>query len=284
MPLQKHIKTLLLMLHCSIAAFSQGVMSISNLVYARTPQGELQLDLYLPDNDRKDVLVIWIHGGAWRSGSKEDPPKLLLKHGYPLASINYRLSTEAAFPAQIHDIKAAIKFLRSKSKGFKFNADKIVLWGSSAGGHLAALAGMSNNDDNLEGNIGQLSNETSSVQGVIDFYGPANLTTILKQSTPHGLDVRIPAMDLLLGSHEDEDMQKKASPVFYVDENDPPVFIAHGEQDPQVPINQSIELYTRCIRFGVDADIHYVEGNGHGGYGFENHVMEKLLLDWMAQF
>lgn len=284
MNFKKYLCALSLLVCCSVAVFSQGVMTISDLVYAKTPEGDLQLDLYLPDNNRKDVLVIWIHGGAWRSGSKEDPPKLLLKHGYPMASINYRLSTEAAFPAQIHDIKAAIKFLRSKSKGFKFNADKIVLWGSSAGGHLAALAGLSNEDEYLEGTIGQLSVESSSVKGIIDFYGPANLTTILKQSTPLGLDVRIPALDLLLGRHDDEAMQKKASPVFYIDENDPPVFIAHGEQDPQVPINQSVELYTRCIRSGVNADIHFVEGNGHGGYGFENHIMEKLLLDWMAQF
>lgn len=258
-------------------------MVINDLKYAQSPEGSLELDLYLPEKNKKDVLVIWIHGGAWRSGDKENPPKLLLKNGYPLASINYRLSTEASFPAQIHDIKAAIRFLRSQARTFKLKADKIVLWGSSAGGHLAALAGLSNGDPFLEGGLGNALAYSSDVQGVIDFYGPANLETILDQSTPHGLDVRIPALKLLLGSEKDLDLLKKSSPVSYVNAGDPPVFICHGEQDKQVPINQSIELFTRCKKQGILAEIHYVADYGHGGYGFENQNMESLLLNWISK-
>lgn len=265
------------------ALSGQSVMTITDLLFARTQEGELQLDLYLPESDRKDVLIIWVHGGAWRSGSKEDPPKMLLKHGYPLASINYRLSPEAAFPAQIHDIKAAVRFLKSKMSGFNYPINKIVLWGSSAGGHLAALAGLSYGNDYLEGVVGQLTTETSEIQGIIDFYGPSNLSSILDQSTPHGLDVRIPALDLLLGDHKNTSRLSTASPIMYVEKGDPPIFIAHGEQDLQVPINQSIELYSKCQRSDVKSEIHFIPGNGHGGMGFENHAMEKLLLDWITK-
>ncbi len=107
--------------------------------------------------------------GAWHSGTKDNPPDNLFKSGYAMASVEYRLSTEARFPAMIFDIKAAIRFLRSQSKHYGYRKDKITIWGSSAGGHLAALVGTINGNSKLEGTLGDYLDESSSVQAVIDF-------------------------------------------------------------------------------------------------------------------
>ena len=116
-----------------------------------------------------------------------------------MASVDYRLSTQAKFPAQIHDIKAAIRFLRARAADFHLDAGRIVIAGASAGGHLAALVGVSNRNSELEGKVGDYLGADSSVQGIVSYFGASDLTTILDQSTPHGLDVRVPALDLLLG-------------------------------------------------------------------------------------
>ncbi len=142
---------------------------------------------------------IWVHGGAWRAGSRSNVPVTeLTKHGFAIASVDYRLSGEAPFPAQVHDIKAAIRFLRANSQSFGFDPQRFVIAGASAGGHLAALVGVSNKLDALEGTVGDDSTESSDVQAIVSFYGASNLETILSQSTPHGLSVRVPALQLLL--------------------------------------------------------------------------------------
>jgi acetyl esterase/lipase len=250
---------------------------IKNISYASVNGRELKLDLYLPEEVDKPFLIIWIHGGAWHSGTKDNPPDYLLKSGYALASIEYRLSTEATFPAMIYDIKAAIRFLRSKAKTYGYRTDKIVIWGSSAGGHLAALIGTTNGNSELEGNLGNYLNESSSVQAIIDFYGPTNFLTILDQSTPHGINVRAPALALLLGKpvEQVEDIAKLASPVYQVDKSDPPILIMHGDQDNQVPVNQSIELKGVYDEKGLDAELVIVHGAGHSDPVF---YAEKYML------
>src|SRR5262249_25782566 len=148
-------------------------------------------------------LIVWVHGGAWRSGSKKDMPLgKLVEDGYAVASVDYRLSTQAKFPAQIHDIKAAIRYLRAQGGSWRVPTKKILIAGDSAGGQLAALVGVSNGHAELEGETNR--GQSSDVQGIISFYGGANLTTILQQSTPHGLRVREPALDLLLGGSPDD--------------------------------------------------------------------------------
>lgn len=250
---------------------------IKNISYASVNGRELKLDLYLPEEVDKPFLIIWIHGGAWHSGTKDNPPDYLLKSGYALASIEYRLSTEATFPAMIYDIKAAIRFLRSNAKTYGYRTDKIVIWGSSAGGHLAALIGTTNGNSELEGNLGNYLNESSSVQAIIDFYGPTNFLTILDQSTPHGINVRAPALALLLGKpvEQVEDIAKLASPVYQVDKSDPPILIMHGDQDNQVPVNQSIELKGVYDEKGFDAELVIVHGAGHSDPVF---YAEKYML------
>lgn len=205
-------------------SFGQSRKDIKDVVYAEVGNRKLLLDLYFPSESNNPYLVVWIHGGAWHSGSKASPPMSFVRSGYALASIDYRLSVEAKFPAPIHDIKAAIRYLRANAEKHGYRSDKIVIAGSSAGGHLAALVGVTNNDKSLEGNLGQFTNTSSSVQAIIDYYGPTNFTTILKQSTPHGVGVRGPAMALLLGNTVDNvpELAKQASPALQVDRADPP--------------------------------------------------------------
>lgn len=253
-----------------------------DILFATTPEKELKLDLYLPDQANPPHLVIWVHGGAWHSGSKENPPMELVKRGYAMASISYRRTVEAKFPALIHDIKAAVRFLRAHANQYGYRSDKIILWGSSAGGHLVALAGLTNGNQLLEGKIGNDLKTSSDVEVVLDFFGPTDLTTIMAQSTPHGVNVRGPALTLMFGKPLDQAAEelKLASPVYQVDKTDPPLFICHGDQDNQVPINQSIQLYGKYRELGLNVQLEYVHGAGHGGKAFS----EPGLIDKVDQF
>ena len=246
------------------AAFSQS--EFKNIVYAKAAKGSLLLDIYLPQNQVSPYLIVWIHGGAWRSGSKEEPPMGLVKLGYAMASVDYRLSVEAPMPAMVQDIKAAIRFLRANAKKYGYRSDKIIIWGSSAGGHLAALVGTTNGNAQLEGTLGDYVKQSSAIAAVIDFYGPTNLMTILQQSTPHGISVRAPALALLLGKPVEQvpELAKLSSPVYHVDPSDPPMFIAHGDQDVQVPVNQSLELKAAYEKNKLMVQLEIVPGAGHG--------------------
>ena len=144
-----------------------------DLVYARAGAKDLLLDLYLPEGAPRPLpLVVWIHGGGWRNGAKEQTPaRRLVERGYAVASINYRLSGEAIFPAQIHDCKAAVRWLRANAAKYGLDAGRVAAWGSSAGGHLVALLGTSGGIMELEGGLGN-ADQSSRVQAVVDFFGP----------------------------------------------------------------------------------------------------------------
>jgi len=252
-----------------------------DIEYARAGDHRLLLDLYRPSsNAERPPLVVYIHGGAWRRGSKDKVPiKGLLKHGYAIASVAYRLSPVAKFPAQAHDIKAAIRFLRARQNELNIDARRIGIAGASAGGHLVALIGTTNGHQALEGKLGDHPDQSSDVQAIVDYYGPTNFMTILKQSTPHGLSVRVPALDLLLGGRPEkhEKIARLGSPVFHVDSDDPPLMMIHGDQDPQVPINQSHELHGAYKKVGAPVVFEVVHGGAHGGPGFyETEPIERV--------
>ncbi|MFY0653807.1 MAG: alpha/beta hydrolase [Cyclobacteriaceae bacterium] len=253
-----------------------------DIVYARADTRELLLDIYTPENVDNPALVIWVHGGAWHSGTKDNPPSFFIDMGYAVASIDYRLSIEAAFPAQMHDIKAAIRFLRANAKRYGYDADKFIIAGSSAGGHLAALVGTTNGNSQLEGDLGDYRDVKSDVQLILDFYGPTNFKTILRQSTPHGINVRAPALALLLGKPVGKvpELADLASPVYHVDPKDPPLFIAHGDQDIQVPVNQSLELNALYKKHGLSVQMEIVPGAGHSA----KEVFSTQLLKEVEEF
>lgn len=279
------IHLILMVILSTINTFSQTVPAHKDIVYAIVDGKELKLDLYLPVEPVTQGMLVWVHGGAWRSGTKESVPKVFIESGIPIASLEFRQSTEAQFPAQVHDIKAAIRFLREKASGFGYDAGRIVIAGASSGGHLAALVGVTNGHIALEGNIGDYPEQSSSVQGIVDYYGASNLTTILLQSTPFGLNMRKPALELLLGGQPEQkaDLARLASPVFHVDQHDPPLLIFHGEQDPQMPISQSHELTGAYKRSNCQVQFEVVYGAAHGGDVFFSPERLKLALDFMKE-
>ena len=245
---------------------------VTEIEFARVGERSLKLDLYLPDAEVKNPpLIVYVHGGAWRAGSRDKVPvRVLVDAGFAIASVDYRLSPEAVFPAQVHDIKAAIRFLRKNADAHGYDPKRIATAGSSAGGHLAALVGVTNGHSVLEGDVGEHGDQSSDVQAIVSFYGASNLTTILSQSTPHGLSVRVPALELLLGGAPEEksSLAELASPVFHVDAKDPPLFLIHGDQDPQMPVNQSLELVGAYEKAGASVRLEIVHGGTHGGEGF----------------
>ncbi|MCH7687399.1 MAG: alpha/beta hydrolase [Planctomycetes bacterium] len=262
------------------AAPSASYRLLRDIQYAEVDKQKLLLDLYLPRDAGHHPLIVWVHGGAWRSGSKKSMPlKSLVEAGYAVASVDYRLSPVAKFPAQVHDCKAAIRFLRSKQQQYGYHAQRIGIAGSSAGGHLAALIGVTNHHEKLEGSVGGYFDQTSTVHAIVDYFGPTNLTTILNQSTPHGLGVRIPALQLLLGGQPENrpEIARLASPVFHVDAKDPPLLMIHGDQDPQVPINQSHELEGAYNKLGAEVQFEVVHGGAHGGKFFFDEQRNRVV-------
>lgn len=264
------------------AAADTVIKTTKDVEYARAGDQPLRLDLYEPAA-AKAPLVVYVHGGAWERGAKTPMPLAgLVERGYAIASLDFRPASAAPFPGQVHDIKAAIRFLRGAAARYTYDARRIAVVGASSGGHLAAVVGLSNGQADLEGTLGDYRSESSAVQAIVSYFGASNLTTILAQSTPFGLGIREPALRTLLGASpkENEAAARRASPVFLVDAADPPLLLLHGDQDPQMPINQSHELQGQYERVGLMADLIVVHGAGHGGDAFYS----QQNLDRVAAF
>ena len=245
------------------AAFAQDVETIRNIEYARPDDFPLQLDLYIPRGIPKPMpVVLWVHGGGWCAGNKDIPMVLpLVKLGFAVASIDYRLSQQAIFPAQIYDCKAAVRWLRAHAEKYGFNPNRIGAAGASAGGHLVALLGTTANHPELEGDEGN-PGVASAVQAVCDFFGPTDFTDLGEAYS----NLRDDVVARLLGGSIAENMTKAraASPVFYVDAHSCPFYIAHGDADRVVPLGQSVELDAALKKAGVPSTLYVVKGGGHG--------------------
>lgn len=267
------------------AAQAQSVQTHRDIVYATVDGQDLALDLYLPAGVKSPPLLVWVHGGAWSSGSKASVPLQFVEHGIATASIDFRQSTTARFPAQVHDIKAAVRFLRASAARFGYRSDRMAIGGNSSGGHLAALVGVSNGQPQLEGRVGNALSQSSDVQAIVVYYGASNLTSILSQSTPFGLNVRRPALERLLGALPEHvpELAQLASPVFHVDRGDPPLYLLHGDQDPQMPVNQSLEIQGAYEKLGLDVQLDVVHGAAHGGDAFFAPEHLKPVLDFLGR-
>ena len=213
----------------------------------------------LPENPMP--VIIHIHGGGFRAGSYQGPENYpLAEKGYFTINIEYRLSTEAVFPAQIEDCKAAVRWLRANAEKYNLNIDRIGVWGGSAGGHLSALVGTSGDVPEIEGKGGS-AEFSSCVHAVVDLFGP---TDFMKIERCHGNPDS--AECLLVGGllEEKADVVKMANPITYVKKNNPPFLIIHGENDRIVPYSQSELLYAALKKVGVDVTLVKVENAGHG--------------------
>jgi acetyl esterase/lipase len=258
----------------------EGVKAERDLEYG--PHGERnKLDLFVPKGDGPFPLIIWVHGGGWAGGSKNGnaPALRLLERGFAVAAINYRLSSQAIFPAQINDCKAAVRFLRANAKKFNLDPDHFGAWGSSAGGHLVALLGTSGDVKDLEGD-GLNKDVSSRVQAVCDWFGPTDFTRMNEQATVKGpIDhdsANSPESKLIGGAIQDnKDKARKANPLEYIGKQCPPFLILHGDRDNLVPVKQSEILNDALKKAGVESTLIVVAGGGHGqGIGAPEHFQK----------
>jgi acetyl esterase/lipase len=262
-----------------------GTQIIRDLEYTTGGGRSRSLDLYLPAPALEPLpLVVWIHGGSWRSGDKQrNKAAFLSAHGFATASINYRLLQEAPFPAQIQDCKAAIRFLRAHAAEFNLDPARIGVWGESAGGNLAALLGTT---DGVAELAGVADGGLSQVQAVCDWFGPADMPTLLAQAqtvpptSPLAKETKT-ILDLL-GETPSAAVQRQASPLAFVSRDDAPFFILHGDQDPLVPLGQSEALCAALRAAGVEASLLVLPGAGHGGAAFETPAVQARIHEFFA--
>ena len=262
----------------------QGPGIYRDLPYVTNGHQRQKLDLYLPKSEEKLPLIIRIHGGAWLAGSKEqEGPGDFVRNGYAVASINYRLSQHAIFPAQIKDCKSAVRYLRANAQKYNLDPNRFAVWGPSAGGHLAALLGTTG--DVNEFDVGENLTVSSRVQAVVDYFGPTDFLQMEAHRLPEGMVHNIPDSpeSKLIGGLivDNPDKAAKANPITYITKDDPPFLIIHGDKDPLVPHHQSEILEAALKKAGVPVTFYTVKDGAHGGFRDPN--VPKLTKEFFEK-
>ena len=275
---------------------SDGTQHFSGITYAAEPgYRPLQLDLWVPSGLSAPPLVVWVHGGAWTMGDRRYLPETLrpdqlfdalLTAGLAVATIDYRHSMEARFPAQLHDAKAAVRYLRAHAAVLGVDTTRIGIWGESAGGHLAALVALTGHRPDLEGDLGVVG-PSSRVDAVVDWYGPADLQSIPELAFPPDLAGKLAPVilahppDLLLAG-VDAATRADASPINHVTADAPPFLLVHGTDDRVVPFDQSLALESALTAAGAPVRVVAVGGADHIFMGC-NDIDEivRLSVDYL---
>ena len=269
--------------------FPQGTILHGNIPYANDTLKKHLLDIYLPPTGKSSYpLVVWVHGGAWMLNDKyadmdymRNTVKGFVDSGYAVASIDYRWSTSAIFPAQIQDCNQAVQFLYDNASKYNLDKDRIALIGFSAGGHLASLLGLSNNN-NIKAFYPAGKKSKVKIKLVLDFYGPSDFIAIKGKDAT---DPKSPLSLLLGGTVADHPNEaKKASPATYVDKNDPPFLIVQGEKDESVNPEQSISLSKLLKDKGVKNDLIVVPGAPHYGVMFDQEYIRKKVFWYLSEY
>jgi acetyl esterase/lipase len=224
----------------------------SDVEYGKVGERSLKLDLYSPkERTRKLPCLMFIHGGGWKGGKKEDYrvyTQVFATKGYVVASVGYRLSGEAKFPAAVNDVKCAVRYLRKNATELGIDADRIGVVGGSAGGHLAMMVGYSSDVPELEGDGGH-AGVSSHVKAVVNIYGPTNLNDDFVRNNEGANKL----VESFLGKPvaESGDLLDQASPGHYLDPQDPPTLILHGTIDDIVPVDQSDQLANKLAELKI---------------------------------
>lgn len=268
-----------------------GVKMERDVSYIPNGDDAQKLDLYLPEKpaDRPLPLIVHIHGGGWMGGSKFPCGVMhMVTKGYVVASIEYRFSQKAKFPAQIQDCQAAIRWLRANSKQYGIDPERVGVVGGSAGGHLSALVGTAGGKKAFAP-IGGNEEQSDRVQAVCDIFGPANFGTVMKQADEDKNVRNIfkfnspsdPYSQLIGVSLEgNKEKTDAVSPVHYVSKDNPPILILHGTHDALVPLAQSEEFATALKEKGVEVWLQKLPGSGHGGGGFGKLPIVNLMQNF----
>ncbi len=266
--------------------FAKGTIIHENLAYNGDTSPKHLLDIYLPANAKgKLPLVIFVHGGGWLSNDKYSDMGYMkstiveiVNSGFALASIDYRFSTEAVFPAQIQDCNRAASFLYDNADKYGLDKNRFALIGFSAGGHLASLMGLSKNND-VAGFFMPGTTKAFSLKAVVDFYGPSELILL-----PGNEDEKSPEA-VLIGAAPlaRPDLAKAASPVTYVDKNDPPFLILHGEKDTIVSNKQSKVLHSWLNIFKVPSELVIVKDAPHFGAMYDVEELRNKVVSFFKK-
>jgi len=255
-----------------------------NIPYVSHATSNQNFNLYLPRGKGAGPfpLVVWIHGGAWMSGSKEwDNVKYLVRDGYAIASIDYRYTPQAPFPAQIQDCNAALNFIVAHAADYGVDAKRFVMGGGSAGGHLALMLGLARGQKDFG------ANPAIKPLAILDFFGPTDLNKMKSDleaiHSRKGLDLFYDAGSKLFGTPIDEsaDKGKMASPINYVSAAAPPVMICQGGKDNLVPLAQSERLHAALDKAGVKNELVVVDDAGHDGAAFSTPEMQMKVIHFL---
>lgn len=270
-------------------ALPPGTRVLSDIAYVQNGHERQKLDLYLPPGtDTLRPLILFIHGATFRDGDKAHMPALrYVRQGYAVASINYRLSGDAVFPAQIQDGKAAVRFLRANAEKYRLDPDHFGVWGISAGGYLAALLGTAGDQTRWD-NVGEYRDVSSRVQAVVDWYGPTDFLQMDAHRTLTGVvhDAPDSPESQLIGGpiQEHPDLVADANPAAYATADDPPFVIVHGLDDPLVPHHQSVLLFDALLAVGNNAALLTLMGQGHGGEAFDTPEITRAMDNLFAHY
>jgi acetyl esterase/lipase len=258
--------------------------AIRNIPYVAHPTSRQNFDLYLPRNsaDQPFPLIVWIHGGAWMMGIKDwDNVKYLVRHGYAIASIDYRITPEDRFPAQIQDCNAALNFILAHATNYGINPRRFVVGGGSAGGHLALLLGLARGEPAFG------ADPSVRPLAILDFFGPADFNgmkdDLMTIHSDKGLELLQDASTKLLGvpAEQTPDKARLASPITYVSATSPPVLIVQGGSDDLVPAAQSRRLHAALDAAGVKNQLIVLDNAGHDGPAFSTPDMEAKVIDFL---
>jgi acetyl esterase/lipase len=263
----------------------KGFVIQYDLDYGGQGNPRQMLDLYLPENAKRPMrLIIWIHGGGWQSGHKNEGgagETLFAPAGYAVASLNYRLTTkrkdDAVFPEPLEDVKAAVRWLRAHAGEYDIDAERVGVWGHSAGAHLAAMIALTE-DDEYKNDIHP--EQSSRVQAVAMLAGPVDLVALAKHNFPNGNSAgRIPTIQLVGGRPEEKpDVYAAASPTTHVTPDAPPFFIIQAEGDIVATKPETERFVQKLKDAGVEVTVHYLPGDNHSTFSIwkPSHVKEMV--------
>ncbi len=267
-----------------------GVVAHRDLAYVVGGHERQKLDLYVPEKSGGALpVIVWVHGGGWQGGSKNQCRPLadgFVARGYAVASVGYRLSGEAIFPAQLEDCKAAVRWLRAHARDYGLDPARFAAWGSSAGGHLVALLGTAGDVPEFE--VGAHRDQSSRVQAVVDWFGPTDFNAMdrhapagagLKHDSPNSPESKL--IGAPIADPANRAKVKRADPVTYVSAGAPPFLIMHGDADATVPHHQSVLLHDALAAAGVPVRFVTLEGAGHGTGGFGTPAAAELVASFL---